>query len=492
MHQAFLVTEVLLDVFRHLDKNPDPARKSSLSALARTCKTFHEPAMDLLWATLDGVTPMLGCVPRLHQLIYCHGRVSRHIRDWSHSVGPLSEAEARQFLRHAARVRSMITSCEHVHLYSVLPLETCVFPGLLSLVVTAYHHSQNKYLYLFLSPTLRRCFLIHVPDLKSIATHCPALEDLRITDAADSTAEELALLFDSIRLCKRLVTLSCPPFDWATWKDLSNLPSLLKVYVRGPPHRTPTLPFDRTMVNLAPFINVTNLFFDVGTTAYVISVMQHSEFPSLKQFRMAVDVLPWAEAEQLFRALSQCKATQTLEHVSILSFGPGLQESSNNSLTVIPYFLSFTQLRFLHLQLHFCIHLDNDRLLEAISSWRNIHILLLMGPAMPPAITFRGLFAALRLCPHLHKLGILMDAVNIDIDPKDESFQHTTLQTLDVTHSEIADAEAVARIIFSTLPCVHRIMQQHNGDAGMRFRKLWDEVNGHLKVLMAPISKSSV
>ncbi|KAG2119380.1 hypothetical protein DEU56DRAFT_836666, partial [Suillus clintonianus] len=44
--------------------------KKTLAALARTCKTIHEPAMDELWANIDGLEPSLGCVTRLHPVIY--------------------------------------------------------------------------------------------------------------------------------------------------------------------------------------------------------------------------------------------------------------------------------------------------------------------------------------------------------------------------------------------------------------------------------------
>jgi hypothetical protein len=50
-----------------------------------------------------------------------------------------------------------------------------------------------------------------------------------------------------------------------------------------------------------------------------------------------------------------------------------------------------------------------------------------------------------------------MDAVNIDIDPEAESFQHTSLRILDVCGSRVEDPEAVARIIFSMLPSIQKI-----------------------------------
>ncbi|KAG1733822.1 hypothetical protein EDB19DRAFT_1911383 [Suillus lakei] len=488
MHQALLFSEVLSEIFRHLDENlghypVDRRHKTqpSLEALARTCKTFHEPAMRLLWANLDGIIPLLGCVPRLHQLIYRSS--SRRTRNWCHSIEPLSEPETHQFLRHAARVRSLVILSpddDLFHLYSILPLETCVFPGLLSLAFTV-DRPQNKYIYLFLSPTLRRCALAYVhPDLKSIVTRLPALEELSITNSLHSTADERALLSDSVRLCKRLVTLSGPPVDWAAWKHLSSLPSLLRVEIRKPPYDASSGPLHWDTINFAPFVNVTSLSFQGNTAGYTIAVMQHSEFPSLKNFQILVDALPWADAEQLCCALSKRKEKQTLETIAILSRDLGLSGPSDNSLTIVPYFLSFTHLRNLRLSPDCCIYLDNDLLLEAVSSWPHLRTLEIASSQMIPAVTFRGLFAALRLCPHLHTLGIFMDAVNIDIDPTAESFQHAALQSLDVTLSVVADAEVVARIIFSMLPCVNHV--GHRYDFRAEMGKLWNDVNEHLRV----------
>lgn len=488
MHRALLISEILSEIFAHVNENQgsQPAgKKPSLEALARTCKAFHEPAMDLLWADLDGIIPLLGCVPRLHRLIYPSGSKSL-TWDWSEGVEPLSEHEARQFLDHAARVRSLCISCsEDLHLFAVLPVETCMFPRLLSLAFIV-RRLQHKYLSLFLSPTLRRCVLSVInPELKSLATRCAALEhlSLKIPEWERQSADDRTLLSESVRLCRRLITLSCLPLDWAAWKHLSNLPSLLKVSVREP-RSASRWSLDRDIVNLAPFLNVTTLSFNVNTAAYAITVMQHSEFPSLKEFEMVADVLPCAEAEQLCRALSQCNAKQTLKHISIASHVPKVQESSCDSLTAVTQLLCFTNLRMVRLNLHYCIHMDNDLLLEVMSSWPHIRSLELMDSQTPPAVTFRGLFAALPLCPHLHTLRILMDAVNIDINPSAETFQHTTLQKLDLTQSDVADAEVVARIIFFVLPRVDRILtRRDHWNASIVFQREWDEVNKHLDYL---------
>ncbi|KAG1727398.1 hypothetical protein EDB19DRAFT_1643054 [Suillus lakei] len=462
MHRALLVSEVLLDIFAQLTENTpglmSMTDRKSLAALARTCKTFYEAAMNELWANLYGLEPLLGCVTRLYPVIY--PRIKKV------NVEPLSEDEPCQFLRHSARVRSLdISSDNPFHLLSLIPFDTCIFPRLQSLV---WGLLTPRYLDLFLSCMLRRCSLSVIDEgLKCIATHCAtSLENLSVA-RGPITADELSLLTDSVRLCKRLVILSCPALDWAAWEHLSNLPTLLTVVIDKESAVPPPMG-----LKLAPFLNLTALSFYVDMAVTITTLVQHSEFPSLRKFEMVVSALPWREAERLFRALSQCKSCETLEHILIISKCSGLQEpsESGDSLTVIAQFLCFTQLRLLHLKFYHSILLDNVILLEAISSWPRIRSLKLED-THHGTVTHRGLFAALRRCPHLHTLFISLNAVNVDIDPSAESFQHTTLRQLGLkTLSRVTDAEAVARIIFSMLPCVDEVITPG-----------WQKVNLHLE-----------
>lgn len=82
MHRALHICEILLEIFAHVNTTvrdrwsyhqPKFVRKS-LAALAVTCKTFYEPAMNELWAVMFGLTLLLGCVTRLHPIIYCSDR----------------------------------------------------------------------------------------------------------------------------------------------------------------------------------------------------------------------------------------------------------------------------------------------------------------------------------------------------------------------------------------------------------------------------------
>ncbi|OAX33949.1 hypothetical protein K503DRAFT_748044 [Rhizopogon vinicolor AM-OR11-026] len=428
--------------------------------------------MNLLWADMDTIVPLLGCVTRLHPLIYHRNRE----RPWSsEGVEPLSETEAHQFLRHAARVQSLKIWEDHIHLLTVL-IQKCFFLRLLRL---HWQPENTGHLNLFLSPILRHCSLpaIH-SDLGSVATCCPVLESLSIGTVRLYTADELSLLSDTVRSCRQLVDLCCPCLDFAAWKHLSDLPTLLTVRIQDHDtyHR-----LDWENLYFARFLNLNILDLCVRTCTDAITVMQHSEFPSLKEFRIYVYVFPWVEAEQLCRALSLCKACN-LERIEISTYCPADQERfSEQYSTAIKTFLPFPQLRTLRLSLHCPIYLDNDLLLEAVSHWPHISHLKLNRPRFPsppPAVTFRGLFAALRECPNLQILQVSIDAVNIDIDPTVESFQHTSLQSLDVCNSPIVDPEVVARIISSMLPCIYTIGYDDSDDSDDSDQpNLWHTVN---------------
>lgn len=483
MHQALLIPEVLLEIFSHVIEEPSvlPAgfislSQKSLAALATTCKTFYEPAMDLLWNEMDMSESLLGCVTRLHPLMYRNGRLP--VWNWAVGVRPLSVDEAHQLLRHSARIRSLIMLANRLlHLFSDIPVMLYDFPSLISLTIS------TRYLKFLLSNTLHHHHLATASeDLPPFVTRFAALERLSVItpdtiNAFDSTADALSRISDVVRLCKQLVTLSCPLFDWAAWRHISNLSTLTRVDVGDTrTDATPPSPLERDITNFSPFSNVTALSFLLHGAAYAITVMQHSQFPSLKEFKLDVSVLSSLEAEQLFRALSKCKACETLEKIIVHS---SHYDPQTNSLSVIPYLLCFTQLRTLNLACYdFCINLDDDILLEAVSAWphmRNLEIEDLRFDYSP--ITFRGIFTMLSLCPQLDTLRISIDTTAVDIDPDVEPAQHTSLRILELKTfaHQIPNAETLARIIFSYLPRINEV--------GGFLQSGWDEVNMHLKSL---------
>jgi len=109
----------------------------------------------------------------------------------------------------------------------------------------------------------------------------------------------------------------------------------------------------------ARFLNLNTLDLCVRTCTDAIAVMQHSEFPSLKEFSLYFGDLPWAGAEQLFRALSQCKASQTLERIDMVLCDQEAKDDEDTieerSLTAVKQFLCFTHLQTLRLFVDYLI-----------------------------------------------------------------------------------------------------------------------------------------
>jgi hypothetical protein len=55
------ILELRQEIFQLVDR--DLSRKKTLLALAVTCKSFTEPALDLLWRELDLFSPLIRCLP---------------------------------------------------------------------------------------------------------------------------------------------------------------------------------------------------------------------------------------------------------------------------------------------------------------------------------------------------------------------------------------------------------------------------------------------
>lgn len=64
--QCLLIPEVVRNICLNLvhnrtSKSADPQYLGSLAALARTCHTISEPALDVLWHTQNSIAPLLHC-----------------------------------------------------------------------------------------------------------------------------------------------------------------------------------------------------------------------------------------------------------------------------------------------------------------------------------------------------------------------------------------------------------------------------------------------
>ena len=59
MHPALLIDEILQLVLDHCAELAEPSPRWTFAQLARCCRAWREPALDRLWARMDGVGPLL-------------------------------------------------------------------------------------------------------------------------------------------------------------------------------------------------------------------------------------------------------------------------------------------------------------------------------------------------------------------------------------------------------------------------------------------------
>ncbi|EGN94131.1 hypothetical protein SERLA73DRAFT_188726 [Serpula lacrymans var. lacrymans S7.3] len=78
MHSCLCITEILEEIFEHAFAAKYGS--STLAVLARTCRVFSEPALDILWRKQTSLIPLLKCLPQ-DLWILCWGTKYENFRE---------------------------------------------------------------------------------------------------------------------------------------------------------------------------------------------------------------------------------------------------------------------------------------------------------------------------------------------------------------------------------------------------------------------------
>ncbi|KAH7929860.1 hypothetical protein BV22DRAFT_1001794, partial [Leucogyrophana mollusca] len=199
MHRCLLIQEIVRQIFSEVYYNHGsnevrdsynpffrkrPNRKQArryLAAFARTCRSFQEPALEILWSELDSLGPLVRCFPD---------------HKWSTSYeieGPIFEEDWHIFQNYARRVRVLGSdmlplfsdiSMDFVRVLSCFPLSTSLLPGLQALYWDDNCDKNfHPFLHYFMGPNMRsiqfssegwsvtKCSMVSV-----IGVFCPKLE----------------------------------------------------------------------------------------------------------------------------------------------------------------------------------------------------------------------------------------------------------------------------------------------------------------------------
>ncbi|KAG9316209.1 hypothetical protein JVU11DRAFT_2236 [Chiua virens] len=148
MHHALQVTEILLNIVSHWNAPSgcntsdlivwQPLERSDLAALARTCRLFKEPTLDVLWSALDD----------LHPVTIQFRRICCRLFDY----GPSEQTEWATLRSYTCRIRSVYDFDIRFFWCNADPRHTIDVPLLPNL-------RHLRYLYRGDDPA----FLLHIP-----------------------------------------------------------------------------------------------------------------------------------------------------------------------------------------------------------------------------------------------------------------------------------------------------------------------------------------
>ncbi|KAF7351887.1 hypothetical protein MVEN_01150400 [Mycena venus] len=468
MHPALAISEILYLIFSHFSHRDDSC---VLSILARICKTFRDPALDLLWANQDGLVNLLLCMPQdVFDTPELNGeRIRAAKRGTFRSTEgfdvqmclarPLVESDWHRVSCYAPRVKSLVFTDEARQMVSeILPsLITCVPRFLLpNLETLRWGHSRRDlhYIRLFLGPkltTLHASFDPSITNLSLFSTlkHiCPELMNISIhfwdeSDAADHTFSAFITALSHVET----LTTDCTITSKAL---VAHLPTFRSLSLANLPRIVTPLPTASQLrsVTLGPlYPYLANAF------------LNSSRFPEMEDICVTFNNNTLAKTiSDFFLALAASCSPTSLALIRVdqgpndfYDSGPNEMDPyviSANSLQILSHFRNLESFR---LTTPTGLDADDDSVGDLARSWPHLRDLSLKAvyPPTHQRTTLRCLDTLASHCPDLSQLTISLDARQI---PSITGVRQTSLERLEVRYSQISSAQPVAAYLSALFP----------------------------------------
>ncbi|KAJ6486297.1 hypothetical protein DFH09DRAFT_1291589 [Mycena vulgaris] len=427
MHRGLSVPEVVQLIcaqFATGALNPlSDAAEHDLSVLARTSRTFLNPALNVLWSHQNTILNLLRCMPAdvwdvTKEKIEAYGAtVTTHIRLQRTIVS--SDWERPLFYGH--RVRSfnglMDLLLKDTAFFETLTLclpGDFIFPNLQTMdwypqLPETFHH-----VHLFLTPTLKQLFLSsiktisHLSVLSNLAVKCPALTTVTIK-AHNMDDLALPIISSFVRELRHIESLDVPGLDEAAIAYLAQLPGLRSLGLHSA--ETPN-PFFQSSGSSVDFPALTHLTTPTMEAAIaLLAILPNRPLQTLSINRTPIHCTHIAR--QFYSALEKRCSHSSLRALNIRH---DAWENNDDALSaediamysvgpdILPPLFSFDHLVDVVLVHPVGFDIDDATVRTMARAWPRIEILSLRaGPLrhVPPRLTLEGLSAFAEYCPHL-------------------------------------------------------------------------------------------
>ncbi|KAJ7141946.1 hypothetical protein C8R43DRAFT_1238319 [Mycena crocata] len=481
MHHALEIQEIVELVYSHLDPTQDATSRfqgqrsyrtrqpkcCDLAAMAQTCSSLGNPALDLLWKSASLVN-ILRCMPsdlwavNAASLFQGPGNKMRFLR-------PIQEADWDRVLMYAPRIRNLFSTHRYCSLSDIFPMISKSLPGNIFPNLTGvhwWHHGDDfAYINLFISPsTTSISFHSASPQaqslLETLPGKCPVLKDVYIASKGEvghyDFGAEARAISSFVQKMEQTESLSVRILDQPTLEHLSGLETVKSLALETLPptlsflrtHGRPTFPQLRAVDLGHSLINPAIRFLDLCTDV------------PLESFNVCFPLIATAgETHDLLQAISAACLPAHLRTLTIQSDFQAPHPTRPPSDYLVPgdslrFLAGFTNLRNLFLKTPIGFDLDDAAVEQLARSWPRLITLHLEGyipsSSAQPRTTLASLRSIAHHCPLLTHLAITLDATSVPVPAINRT--QRPLESLDVDRSAISAPEAVARFVFALFP----------------------------------------
>ncbi|KAG1749102.1 uncharacterized protein EDB91DRAFT_1344763 [Suillus paluster] len=392
-----LIFEYVYDPFRTKE---DKEGRATVASLARTCRAFRDPALDVLWAQLHS----------LDALVLCSGgrRDGNNELIWDRA---LYDADWRILARYTGRVHALTISPQSdtwdittMQLLSCHPLLGPLLPNLAVLSWLSNREDFFPFLRCFCGPNLttlklsptswsvRKCAVV-----ASLAPLCPLLKKFLCIDAEDSSMQAVS---EAVVGWKKLQVLLVGPLDEQALTHASSLETLQELRFSVSDLKSPVLEFCSPRATITISTPSPSLF-------YAFAQNVHFSTPRLRLVCQRYDE---KFPKDFFSRLKSCLMHP--EELLELRFGVTRNGLIMLNSRVLHPFLSFKGLSHLDLG-SACTAMDDTFLKEMALSCPHLQRLYLGHQRcwhFIPLLTFEGVTSLLMHCRQLSSLGIFFGA----------------------------------------------------------------------------------
>ncbi|KAG1839024.1 hypothetical protein DFJ58DRAFT_689817 [Suillus subalutaceus] len=512
MHICLLPPEILLHIFAiHQEDYGRLNSRATLASVARTCKIFKEPALDILWKDIGGLEPLISC------LVAClpEGVSEKNTRGMLTIKRPLLNGEWRLINRYTQRIQSLrvfttqLDTIDDRVVQALISAPSLLLPNLRRL---SWHDDRECFVPLLrtlLSPTIT-CLKMNSGSsnypslLASLGAQCPCIRDLKcFYDGVDSE-ETTDAICEALCGLKVLLRLETDILNTRALYHLAFLPSLeylhliLSAYDAGEPQPNCISTFSS---------HFDQVRFTIPTPFVLSQRLNNVRFFSCRSVTVHVDHddAPYdpVDATELISSFSRC-FSPTLENIYFefdYPIGDIVEEDILDDdptfalrFDAIAPLLSFSHLINLDLDWICASAIDDASLKIMAQSWPHLENFFFGSLArwlIPPSLTFVGLVHLIHHCRRLRSIAFPFCACPVDANSKpfSETIPNERITTLFVGVSPIVDPISVACQLHTLLPKLTSVgLLAYDAEFLVpppfeHFEDGWRRVNDFLKVL---------